>query len=337
MASGAESEESYRRKVGSARFAVLMLLAFSFVIFAVIAALAVLNEGAGRFFGTLGSINFFYYSLALACVLLSNIVGFPKWEMFTKKLGVKIKRRQNFAIYLSMFSMDITPGRWGRAVVSYTLNRLTGTRFAKTFPAVVADIFTDFLGFIAVALASSLLVHSFGEVSIVISILLLIPFFFIFERRPFEYVKKKLWRFRRLRGIFKHGEMYFRSSKSLDVVTYAYAMAFTIPSVILNGLALYFVVLSFGIPLGVEFIPTILFIYTSSLLLGMITGIPGTLGVTDAALLSYMSVFFSGFGITFGVASAITIFFRIASIWFIEGISALFLAYTFRYWKTDRR
>jgi glycosyltransferase 2 family protein len=337
MAAGAETEESYRTRVGKARFAVMTILAFSFIVFLAIAILAVINEGAGKFLSTLGSINLLYYALAMLCVLMSNIVGFPKWEMFTNKLGVRIKRRQNFAIYLSMFSMDITPGRWGRAVVSYTLNRLTGTRFAKTFPAVVADIFTDFLGFIAVAVVSAFWVHSFGEISIIISVLLLIPFFFIFERRPFEYVKKRLWRFRRLRGLFKHGDLYFRSSRSLDLGTYAYAMVFTIPSVVLSGLALYFVILSFGIPLGIEFLPTVLFIYTSALLLGMITGIPGTLGITDAALLSYLTAFFSGAGMTFGVASAITIFFRIASIWFIEGVSALFLAYTFKYWKTDRR
>lgn len=331
-----ESEARHRKRVGRARFAVITILGLSLLIFVTIAVLAVLDEGVGKFLSTLGSINLFYYSLALLCVFLSNLLCFPKWEMFIKKLDVKIKRSQNLAIFLSMFSMDITPGRWGRAVVSYTLNRLTGTKFATTLPAVVADIFTDFLGFIIVAIISAFLVQKFVLISIGISILLLLPFFFIYVRAPFEFIKRKLWRFRKLRKIFNAGEMYFRCKTCIDKKTYVYAMFFTIPGVLLSGLALYFVVLSFGINIGIVLFPTVLFIYTSSLLLGMITGIPGTLGVTDAALLSYLVAFFPNVGMSFGIAAAITILFRIASIWFVEGISTVFLVYTFRYWRVKK-
>ncbi len=319
-----------------AKVAVLTILALSIGMFIVIAALAMLNEGVGKFLATLASINPLYYLLALACVLLSTIVGFPKWNMFVKKLGIHIPWQQNFAVYQSMFSMDITPGRWGRAVVAYTLNRITGMRFGKTFPAVVADILTDFLGFIAVALVTAFLVRSFTLVSVVISILLLIPFFFIYVRAPYEWVKRKVGNWRRLKGVFKTADVYFRSSRSLDAGTYLYAMVFTVPSVIFSSLALYFVVLSFGINLAPDFIPTILFIYTSSLLIGMVTGIPGTLGVTDAAMLGYLVAFFGAAGITFGIAAAIVIFYRIASMWFTEGVSTAFLVYTLRYWKVRK-
>ena len=326
-------ESTHRKKIRHARYAVLTILAVSLIVFIAISVLAVLNEGLGKFTATLESINPFYYLLALGCVFLSIMTGFPKWEMFIKKLGVRISSNKNFAIYMSMFSMDITPGRWGRAVVSYTINKLTKTDFAVTFPAVVADIFTDFLGFIAISLVASFLVQRYAIISITISVLLLIPFFFVYIKAPFDYVKRWFARFRRLRGTIRTAEMYFKSARSLDFGTYLYAMLFTIPSAVLAGMALYFVILGFGINIGPGFLPTVLFIYTSSLLIGMVTGIPGTLGVTDAALLSYLVVFFGGMGVTFGIASAITIFFRIASIWFTEGVSTGFLVYTMRYWK----
>ncbi|MDE1855042.1 MAG: flippase-like domain-containing protein [Candidatus Micrarchaeota archaeon] len=327
------ADHAYNERMRRARIAVLTILGLSIGMFIVIAVLATLNEGLDKFVATLESINPLYYSAALVCVLLSTIVGFPKWDMFVKKLGIHIPWQQNFAIYQSMFSMDITPGRWGRAVVAYTINRITGLRFGKTFPAVVADILTDFLGFISVAIVTSFLVRSYTLVSIVISVLLLIPFFFIYVRAPYEWVKRKLGVWRRLRGVFKTADIYFRSSRSLDAGTYLYAMIFTIPSVILSSLALYFVILSFGIALAPDLIPTILFIYTSSLLIGMVTGIPGTLGVTDAAMLGYLIAFFGSAGLTFGIASAIIIFYRIASMWFTEGVSTGFLIYTMRYWK----
>jgi len=327
------SEYLHTRRGTKAKYTVLMALALSVVIFLAISILAVLNEGPSKFISTITSINPLYYSLALLFVFLSDLVGFPKWNRFIKKLGIKIHTKKNLAIYMSMFSMDITPGRFGRAIVSSTLNKVTGMKFARTFPAVIADIFTDFIGFVAVVLLSSFLVRKYLPISIGISIILLLPFVFIYTKKPYEYLKRKLGNRKRFEPIFEFGDMYFTSHKLLDKKTYAYAMLFTIPAVIFSGLALYFVILSFGINLSIYFFPTLLFIFTSSLLLGMITGAPGTLGVADAAMLSYLVAFFSGLGVSFGVASAITIFFRIAAIWFDTGIGTIFLLYTFRYWK----
>ena len=302
-----------------------------------IAALAILNEGTGKFFGTLASINPFYYAMALLCVLLGELVCFPKWELFTRKLKVRISRLKNFEIYMSMFSMEITPGRWGRAVVSYTLNRHTGAKFARTFPAVVADIFTDFLGFVVIALVSAFLVHTYALVSIVVIALLLVPFIFIYVRGPFRYLKNKLGKHKRLAGFFEVGDAYFESHKLLGGSTYAYAMVVTVPATLMSGIALYFVMLSFGIPISIYYLPTVLFVYTSAMLIGMVSGMPGALGHADAAFLGYLTTFFGVFGVTFGVASAITIMFRIASIWFVEGVGSVFLLRTMRYWKVNKR
>ncbi len=333
MATVLAADATYREKMRKTRLGVLAILGFSLLVFIAIAVLAILNEGVGKFVATLESINLLFYAAALVCVFLSTLICYPKWAMFVKKLGIEIPWRKNLAIYMSMFSMDITPGRWGRAAAAFTLNRVTRLSFGRTFPAVVADILTDFLGFIAVALVSAFLVRSFTLVSVVISILLLIPFFFIYVKAPFDWVRKKLKRVKFLKVVFATAQLYFKNSRSIDLGAYAYAMLFTIPSVILASLALYFVILSFGISIGPALLPTVAFIYTSSLLIGMVTGIPGTIGVTDAALIGYLVAFFSTDGVTFGVASAIVIFFRIASLWFSEGVGTLFLVYTFRYWK----
>ncbi len=325
------------RRIARARAVVLTILGLSAIMFIVIAALAMINEGPEKFLSTLASVNVTYFAAALACVFASTVVGFPKWSMFVSKLGVHIPVSKNFAIYQSMFSMDITPGRWGRGVVSYTLNRLTGVKFGKTFPAVVADIFTDFLGFIALSFVAAFLVHTYTIVSVVIAVLLLLPFIFIYARTPYEWIKGKLQHRKLWKKIFGVGDLYFKSSRSLDVGTYAYAMLFTIPSVALLGLALYLIIASFGIPLTLDLFPTVVFIYTSSLLLGMVTGAPGALGISDAAMIGYLVAFLTPYGLTFGIAAAVVIMFRIASMWFAEGVSSAFLMYTFRYWDTKGR
>lgn len=328
-----EEKTTYVKRLAKAEYAIITIMVLSLIIFIAIAVFAVLNEGAANFVRTLLSINPFYYSLAIISVLLSDLIGFPKWHMFVRKLGVKVSKRINFQVYLSMFAMDITPGRWGRAIVAYTLNQITGVRFVRIFPAVVADIFTDFLGFVFVTILASFLVQKYLPISLFISALLIVPFVFIYVRKPFDYLKKKLGKYKRLGGFFEIGNTYFESKNLLDLGSYLYAMIFTIPAMILNGLALYFVMLSFGISLGPASLPTILFIYTSAMLIGMVSGSPGTLGVSDAAFLGYLVAFFGASGVTFGLASAITIFFRIASIWIAEGVSSVFMFRTVRrYW-----
>jgi len=333
-----KEEREQGARIRKARYAVASIIIASLGVFAVIAVLAILNEGISKFISTLLSINLYYFAAALACVYLSDVVGFPKWDLFIHKLKLKISRAKNFIIYLSMFSMDITPGRWGRAAVAYTLNRQTNTRFGRTFPAVVADIFTDFLGFIVVAVATSFIVRKYSLISIFISILLLIPFIFILNKKPFAYLKNKIKKYKkyykRMQGFFEIGDTYFESKTLLSKKDYLYSLIFTIPAMVFNGLGLYFVMLSFGIHISISLLPTILFVYTSALLMGMVTGVPGTLGVTDAALIGYLIAFFPSFGVTFGVASLITIFFRVASLWFPEFVSTITLLYTLRYWHT---
>lgn len=321
----------YERRIGRIRLLITIILIVSFAVFVAIAALAILNEGYSKFVSALYSMNVYYFLLALLVIFIGYIIRYPKWHLYMQKLKVKIPTRINFMVYLSMYSMDITPGRWGRAVVSYTINKLTGIKFAVTFPAVVADIFTDFLGFVVILLATTILLHKFVALSITITMLLLIPFVFIYVKRPFEYVKRKFGHVKRLKSVFEAGDVYFKNNKLLTGGAYVYSMVYTIPAMFLNGLALYYVMLGFGVPLTPADIPTVLFIFTSSLILGMVSGLPATLGITDAALIGYLLLFFPS-TITIGLAAIITIFFRFASIWFVQGFGSLALLNTMKYW-----
>lgn len=322
----------YAQRMDRAKHIVYLVLAASLVVFLVIAALAIINEGIGKFVQIVESINLFYYLAAFLVLFIGYLLDFPKWQRYIHALKIKISRWDSFVIYFSMFSMDITPGRWGRAVVSYTINRVTRVKFTRIFPAVVADIFTDFIGFAILTLVSAFFVGKYFIPSLLITLVLLLPFIFLFVERPFRFVKRKLERFRGLRSFLEAGELYFEENKRLRGRDYIYSIAFTLPSVIFNGLALYLVILAFGIHIGLSYLPIVMFVYSSSLLFGIVTGVPGTLGVTDAALVSYLSLFFSGLGVTFGIAAAITIFFRIVSVWFVEGFGFTALFYSLRRW-----
>lgn len=325
--------DEYRRRIRRVRNVLIWIFAASFAVFVTIAILAVINEGVQKFVATLFAINLWYYGAAFAIVFLSYLLRYPKWELYMQRLGVKISRKRNLAIYLSMYSMEITPGRWGRSVVSYTINKLTNVRFGHTFPAIVADIFTDFFGFIVICLGAAFFLGQYVILSLFITILLMVPFIFLYVKGPYEFIKRRFGHIKRLRIFFENASLYFKSNTRLGFGVYAYSMLFTIPSMLLNGIALYFVILAFGVSLPLSAMPEVIFIFSSSLLIGIVTGIPAALGVTDAAMISYLTIFFGGMGVDFGLASIITIFFRIVNVWFVEGFGFTALAYTFKYWE----
>jgi glycosyltransferase 2 family protein len=342
---GMTNRTEYNDRIREARLVVYGILGVSALVFLAIVAFAIYKEGTGNLLAALYSVNPFWLLAAFGSIFVSYCMRFPKWEQYLQKLKVHVPRRKNFMVYMSMYSMDITPGRWGRGIASFTINRLTGAEFGKTFPAVVADIFTDFLGFVVLTLvtapvfylsitSSPTLLKSFVNtftLVFIFLILLLLPFAFIYSRRAFKWFRRRLGNVKIFKSIFEGGDLYYRSIKRLDASVYVYSMFITIPSMFLNGLALYFVILSFGINLGVSYIPAVLFIFSSSLIIGIVTGLPATLGVTDFLLLGYLTLFFPVIGIS--TAALITIFFRIASVWFVEVFGFTALAYTTRYWK----
>ncbi|MDE1870035.1 MAG: flippase-like domain-containing protein [Candidatus Micrarchaeota archaeon] len=325
--------EAYRKKVRDYQKILFLILFFSFIVFVVIAAFGVYSVGVGRFISSVESIRPSYFLQALGIVFVSYLLRFPKWQLYMKRLGIRIKAFQNLIIYLSMYSMDITPGRWGRAIGSYTINRLTGAGIGTSFPAVVADIFTDFVGFAIVAVAAALLVRQYIEISIGASLLLFIPFIFLYNKGAYSIFSRRLRKFKFLRGLFAVGDSYFSHNKKLGLPVYIYSLLCAIPATILNGLSLYFVMLAFGINVGIGDLGTIVFIYAVSTLLGMLTGLPANIGVTDATLLGFILAFFGGYGIDVGLAAIITIFTRIVNVWFVQLFGFGALLYTLRYWR----
>lgn len=328
-----KNKSGYEERIRKARRIVWIVMGISLAVFFSIAVLAIINEGVTKFISTVYSINVFYYLAAFAVLFAGYMLRFPKWEIYLKTLGVKIKRRDNLMIYLSMYSMDITPGRWGRGIVSYTLNKVTGSRFATTFPAVVADIFTDFLGFGILAILTSIFVRKYVLLSVFVTVVLLIPFVFLYVKGPFEFFKKKLSRVGTLRSFWDVGDLYFKEKSKLGKRDYLLSIFYTVPSMMLTGMALYFVILAFGIHVTVAQIPLVLFIYSSSVLFGIVTGVPATLGVTDAVLVGYLTFFFPVSEMSFGVAATITIFFRIVSVWFVQGFGSVALFQTMKRWN----
>lgn len=87
---------------------------------------------------------------AAACGLsLANyLIRFVKWERYLKLLDIRLERGTSFLIYMAGFAMGVTPGKMGEVFKSWMIRRVTGVAIHKSAPIVVAERYTDLLGYL---------------------------------------------------------------------------------------------------------------------------------------------------------------------------------------------
>ncbi|MCL4404742.1 flippase-like domain-containing protein, partial [Candidatus Marsarchaeota archaeon] len=299
----------------------------SFIVFFVIAVLG----GLSNVIQTIESANPYLYLLAFGSVLAGYLLRFLKWLYYTTRLKLKIPLKKNFIVYMSQYSMNITPGKLGRVLVAYTLSSITNIKTSNILPVVTIDIFTDFLGVGILALFTAIYFGEFVILVAIIDAVLMIPYLFILNDWFYKTLKRVFKKRKFLETFTLYGDEYFASQSVLNTPkTYLVSLAVTIPAAFFNAMALYFALLSIGIA------PHVLgsaFIESSSNVFGMITGIPGNIGVTDGSLVALIGTVFKT---SFSTSSALTIMTRFATLWFGVLLGGALLLYSFRYWTENK-
>ncbi len=96
----------------------------------------------------LGRLQWWVVPSACALSFTNYVVRFWKWQRYLSLLGIRVDRRTSFNIYLAGLSMSVTPGKMGEVLKSWLLRRVGGTPIHKSAPIVIAERFTDLLGYL---------------------------------------------------------------------------------------------------------------------------------------------------------------------------------------------
>ena len=88
--------------------------------------------------------------LLVACGLsfTNYAIRFLRWQRYLKLLDIRVTAGTSFNIYLAGLALTVTPGKMGETFKSWLLKRIDGTPIAKSAPIIVAERFTDLLGFL---------------------------------------------------------------------------------------------------------------------------------------------------------------------------------------------
>ena len=270
----------------------------------------------------LSSFRWSLIPVILGLVFVSYIGRFLRWVYYLRVLDVHVPLKTNAAIFTAGLSMTISPGKLGEVLKSLFVRQVNGTPVARTAPIVLAERVTDGTGMIIWGLLGALafsrgpgLMFLFLAITVGGVIVLRSKRLSLLAERTLE----KLPLVNRLSGHL--GAFHGASNELLSVRSLTTTTLISFVSWGFEILAVY--LCAMGIGVDIPFL-MLVFIYAVSSILGSLSMLPGGIGAAEAGLLGQ---FVTIGGLSNGVAGALTMVIRLATLWFaiLLGVIGLFV------------
>jgi uncharacterized protein (TIRG00374 family) len=302
---------------------------------AALSAAAYLFVGAavsGRgWISTLTQIGGSLLGLLLALSMVNYLLRFCRWHFFLTSIGMSIAVRDNLRIYFAGFALTATPGKVGELARSVWLKPYgipASHSIAVSFAERVLDLLTILL-LALMGLANFPQWRGFLLAGLIGSALALLTLY--------NLNIASLWQGALVRrpGALRHFIL------MLDGLIEKIRICLS-PSRIAIGMGIGFVAwgaeaVAFGLLLHVLESPMpflgAVAIYSISMLVGAISGLPGGIGGTEATMITLLHVG----GVPMPVAGMSTVFIRLSTLWFavLLGFVALCLQFSVTHWASS--
>lgn len=289
-------------------------------------------QHVGRSFGT------FQWEVLPAVIgftLLNYVLRWLKWHYYLHhmQMGHGVSRADSALLFTSGMLMAVTPGKVGEVLKSYLLKRINGTRVSASAPIVLAERITDGLAMLllmglgltiyppARAAFIALLLLSAVGIAIVQSRTLCERIIGMIAGLPF--------------GARLAPQLTTMYSSTAELLRWRILLVSTVLSVLSwfgECIALYFVLLGLGQLPSLLLLLKATFIFAASTLFGLVSFLPGGLGVSEASSTGLLVLLIP---IQPGPATVATIIIRFCTLWFGVSLGAIALAMLSRRYSKD--
>lgn len=281
----------------------------------------VLLSDLGRVRIALSSLRTAYIPLMLLLPLANYFFRFLKWDYFLRRVGIRLRPGRSAVVFVSGFSMTVSPGKFGELIKSCLLRDREGIPVSRSSPVVVAERLTDLMSMVLIACFGMALTGGGRAVPAIAAGVLFLAVCVVGIRsgRFFEKLLGLACRF----GPFarrKEGLCSFRSSCAclLD----ARSLLVSIPLGIISWGIEAMVLVAASRAMGFSLDPgTALLAHSAGTVAGAVSMIPGGLGLTEATIDGLLS---GRLGLA--PATAVTLVMRFATLWFAVALGAATLA-----------
>jgi uncharacterized protein (TIRG00374 family) len=287
---------------------------------AVYLALAVLS-GFGDLSAALDNFDLALVPLILGLVLLSYAGRFLRWLYYLRVLKVSVPLGLNVAIFAAGLSMTISPGKLGEVLKSIFVRQATGAAVARTAPAVVAERATDGTGMVAWGFLGAFALGLAPGTMVAFLIVAVVGIAVLRSKRLSLLAERVLLKLPLLNRLVPHlGDFHASSNELLGSRPLVAGTVISFLSWGLECLAVYLCAVGLGADLSFLLV---VFVFATSSLIGVLSMLPGGIGAVEAGLTGQ---FVAIAGLSTGVAVALTLIIRLATLWFatLVGILGLF-------------
>lgn len=319
--------------LGKHRYKLLISLFLAILVYAALLLFSDLNKLAAA----LSSFRWELIPIVIALTLFNYFLRFIKWHFYLATVGVtNLGLFDSLLVFLSGFSMTITPAKSGELLKSFLVRRRVGVPVATTAPIILAERMTDGLALLLLA-GFGLFLFEVVAIRLFMALVVIgaaIAVMLVQNRRLARRVGSFLARFSILGNRVHHLKRFYNSSyELLRFKNLAIAIGLGFVSWSGECFALAVVVYGLGIPFSWTLVALSAFAMGFATLAGSVFLTPGGLGVAegsiDGLLLSLGHAPYLPAGdITQPVAAAATLMIRFATLWFgfFLGLICLFIA-----------
>ncbi len=257
--------------------------------------------------------------------ILSHIIKSFRQKDFLQRVDEKIPFKQNLIIYLAGGSLIATPGGIGTFIKSKFLKRKFGIPNNKSISVIFLERYHDLLATTTIILITFSISFSWISATLVIisSFLLIVVYLLMRNMKTFSFIHNKLLKIKFIAKRFTEVGL----NESFFILTRPKAMTkgwlISIGGWSLDSLAVYIGFLAFNVDLGYLLTSQI---YFTSLGYGILSLIPGGIGVTEG-MADYLLV---KQGLDLSIASSLVIFTRLTTLWFATVIGVIFTRYALK-------
>jgi len=264
-----------------------------------------------------------WFVLGLIGATLNYVLRFARWELYLRRLGIRVPTLASARIFVAGFAMSISPGKVGEVVKSALLADEFDVAIERSAPIVLAERLTDLIALVLLVAVSSLVVpHGIAlAIPAFAGVCALLALFAIpsFGRAAIRLVG----RFRIGRALAP--KLRGAHDALLEILApspLAAATMIAVASWFLECLSLWAIVRGFpGVSLGIG---EATFAYSAPTIAGAVALMPGGLLVTEASMTGTLRLI-GGLAMTSAVAATTTFLVRLATLWWavILGLFAL--------------
>ncbi|MGB8645927.1 MAG: lysylphosphatidylglycerol synthase transmembrane domain-containing protein [Anaerolineae bacterium] len=263
--------------------------------------------------------------LILAFTVFNYGLRFIKWHYYLGLVGVKnVPWFDSLLIFLSGFSMTLTPAKGGELLKSFLVQQRVGAPIATTAPIILAERMTDGLAMLLLAATGLFLFDSPGVrlfMGLVV-IAAVIAVALVQNRSLARRVGMWLARFKVLENRVHHLKAFYNSSyELLRIKSLAFAIGLGFVSWSGECIALALVLYGLGLSFSFELVILSAFAMGFATLAGSVLLTPGGLGVAEGSIDGLLLAFGRAPWLTVGeitqpMAAAATLMIRFATLWF---------------------